>query len=499
MSETMIQFNHVTKEFPGVKALNDVSFSIEKGELHALVGENGAGKSTLLNVLHGVYVPTGGEVVIDRTHVEFHSPIDALKFGISKVHQEINVVPVLSIGQNIVLGAEPRRGPMVDFKKMYREVDDILQKLGCRFQAADPIQGLSVGELQMIAIAKAMYHKAKVISFDEPTASLSDKEIEILFEKIEELKAQGLTIIYVSHKLDEIFHLADRISVLRDGRYVDTFKTTDISREELIRSMVGRDVSNYAQRAKALCATDEALLSVEDLSGDGFQDISFTLHRGEILGISGLVGAKRTEIMRALFGADTKTGGVIRIEGKEVAICSPKQALKAGIGLLSENRKTEGFVRYMTNQQNMTLAALPSFCGTGGIVKVPVIEESFSKYAEKVHLNIRNPYHLTENLSGGNQQKVILAKWLMTNAKIIIFDEPTKGVDVGAKQEIYALMEEFVAQGNAIIMVSSELTEIIGMSDRALVIREGEISACLDRKELSEETLLRYAMPKRSG
>lgn len=497
MSETMIQFDHVTKEFPGVKALNDVSFSIKKGELHALVGENGAGKSTLLNVLHGVYVPTGGRIVIDDTHVEFHTPIDALKFGISKVHQEINVVDVLSVGQNIVLGAEPRKGPLIDFKKMYREVDEILKKLGCQFQAADSIRGLSVGELQMIAIAKAMFHKAKVISFDEPTASLSDKEIEILFEKIEELKAEGLTIIYVSHKLDEIFRLADRISVLRDGQYVDTFKTSDISREELIRSMVGRDVSNYAQRAKDLCATEEVLLSVENLSGEGFQNISFELRKGEILGVSGLVGARRTEIMRALFGADSKTGGVIRIEGGEVSIHSPKQALKAGIGLLSENRKTEGFVKYMSNQQNMTLAALPGFCGAGGVMKRSAMAKSFDEYAEKVRLNIRNPDHLTENLSGGNQQKVILAKWLMTNAKVIIFDEPTKGVDVGAKQEIYALMEEFVAQGNAIIMVSSELTEIIGMSDRALVVREGEISACLEREELDEETLLKYAMPKR--
>ena len=482
MSEIMVQFDHVTKEFPGVKALNDVSFSIKRGELHALVGENGAGKSTLLNVLHGVYVPSGGRIVIDDTHVEFHAPIDALRFGISKVHQEINVVDVLSVGQNIVLGAEPLKGPAIDFRKMYREVDGILEKLGCQFRAADPIRGLSVGELQMIAIAKAVYHKAKVISFDEPTASLSDKEIEILFEKIEELKA-----------------LADRISVLRDGRYVDTFKASDISRDELIRNMVGRDVSNYAQRAKALCATDEVLLSVEGLCGEGFQNISFTLRRGEILGVSGLVGAKRTEIMRALFGADHKTAGTIRFKGEEAVIHSPKQALKIGIGLVSENRKTEGFVKYMSNRQNMTLAALPGFCRAGGVMKRPDIAKSFEEYAQKVRLNITNPDHLTENLSGGNQQKVILAKWLMTNVEVIIFDEPTKGVDVGAKQEIYALMEEFVAQGNAIIMVSSELTEVIGMSDRALVVRDGEISACLNREELREETLLKHAMPERSA
>ena len=499
MSEIMVQFDHVTKEFPGVKALNDVSFSIKRGELHALVGENGAGKSTLLNVLHGVYVPSGGRIVIDDTHVEFHAPIDALRFGISKVHQEINVVDVLSVEQNIVLGAEPLKGPAIDFRKMYREVDDILEKLGCQFRAADPIRGLSVGELQMIAIAKAIYHKAKVISFDEPTASLSDKEIEILFEKIEELKAQGLTIIYVSHKLDEIFRLADRISVLRDGQYVDTFQASDISRDELIRNMVGRDVSNYAQRVKPLCATDEVLLSVEGLCGEGFQNISFTLRRGEILGVSGLVGAKRTEIMRALFGVDRRTAGTIRFKGEEAVIHSPKQALKVGVGLVSENRKTEGFVKYMSNRQNMTLAALPNFCRAGGVMKRLDIAKNFEEYAKKVRLNITNPDHLTENLSGGNQQKVILAKWLMTNVEVIIFDEPTKGVDVGAKQEIYALMEEFVAQGNAIIMVSSELTEVIGMSDRALVVRDGEISACLNREELSEETLLKYAMPERSA
>ncbi len=496
MNEAMIQFDHITKEFPGAKALSDVSFDIKKGELHALVGENGAGKSTLLNILHGVHVPTSGNIIIDKETVRFHAPVDALRFGISKVHQEINVVDVLNVGQNIVLGYEPRKGIAVDFKKMYQEVDKILKRLGCNFRASDPVQGLSVGELQMIAIAKALFHNSKVISFDEPTASLSDKETEALFKTIEELKAAGITIIYVSHKLDEVFRLADRISVLRDGHYISTFCTAEISKKELIRNMVGRDVSNYAIRAKPLCASNEVILSVENLCGNGFRNINFELYRGEILGVSGLVGAKRTEIMRTLFGADPKTDGIIKIEGKEVIIRSPRQALKAGIGLLSENRKTEGYVRYMTNKQNMMLAALPHFCNSMGGLKNAAMNSSFATYAEKVNLNIRDPGYLTENLSGGNQQKVILAKWLVTNARVIIFDEPTKGVDVGAKQEIYALMEDFVAQGNSIIMVSSELTEIIGMSDRAIVVREGEISACLKREELNEEVLLEYAMPR---
>lgn len=450
----------------------------------------------MLNILHGVHTPTSGNIVIDGEAVHFHAPVDALKLGISKVHQEINVVDVLNVGQNIVLGYEPCKGVAIDFKRMYQRVDEVLTRLGCNFRASDPVQGLSVGELQMIAIAKALFHNSKVISFDEPTASLSDKETEILFKTIGELKASGITIIYVSHKLDEVFRLADRISVLRDGHYISTFRTCEITKKELIRNMVGRDVSNYAIRTKPLCATDETILSVENLSGNGFKNINFELYKGEILGVSGLVGAKRTEIMRTLFGADPKASGIIKIDGKEVTIKSPKQALKAGIGLLSENRKTEGYVKYMTNQQNMMLAALPHFSNAIGILKNAAMNSSFSAYAEKVNLNIKNPEYLTENLSGGNQQKVILAKWLVTNARVIIFDEPTKGVDVGAKQEIYALMEDFVAQGNSIIMVSSELTEIIGMSDRALVIRNGEVSACLKREELSEEILLEYAMPR---
>ena len=493
MEDTMIRFEHISKNFPGVRALKDVSFSVRPGEIHALLGENGAGKSTLLNILHGVYTATQGQIWIDNQAVNFTSPVDALNFGIAKVHQEIHMVDCLNVGQNIALGFEKQKRGMLDYKEIYRKTDEILKRLGCKFSSQDSLSGLSVGELQMIAIAKSLYHQAKVISFDEPTASLSNVEIEKLFEVMRSLKEQGITLLFISHKLDEIFEMCDRVSILRDGTYIMTADISDITKEELIQNMVGRDVSSYAVRQKPSCVSKEVVLKADHLCGEGFSYISFELHKGEILGFSGLVGAKRTEVMRAVFGVDKRTGGDIYIKGQKVNPHSPQEALRHGIGLISENRKTEGFVPIMSNAMNMALASLSSFY-KGGRLNQGLITKSFQHFGNQVQLNIMDPDYLTQNLSGGNQQKVILAKWLATDVDILIFDEPTKGVDVGAKAEIYSLMEDFVASGKSIIMISSELPEVIGMSDRIIVLKEGRMSAEVSREEFQEAVLLSHAM-----
>ena len=491
--EIAIQFDHMSKYYPGVKALQDVSFSIRRGEVHALLGENGAGKSTLLNILHGVDSADGGNILIMGKKAQFLNANDALRAGIAKVHQEIHLVDQLTVGQNIALGFEIKKGPAIDFKAMYRKTDAILTSLGCNFGSTDFITNLSVGEMQMIIIAKALYHDTHIISFDEPTASLSSAETDRLFQTIQMLKSKGITMLYVSHKLDEVFMLADRASILRDGKYIRTCDVAETTKAELIKNMVGRDVSNYAVRMQPSFAGEEVVLEVEKLCGKGFSDISFKLHKGEILGFSGLVGAKRTDVVHALFGADQAYSGSIKLFDKQMKIRSTKDGLKSGIGLLSENRKTQGFVPGFNNCDNMALAALPKFC-KGTVVNEGKKKQNFEHYAQQVSLNIRNPEHLTKNLSGGNQQKVILAKWLTSDVKVLIFDEPTKGVDVGTKSEIYRLMEEFISTGRSIILVSSEMQEIIGMCDRAIVMKNGRITATLPKADLNEETILSYAM-----
>lgn len=492
---SMIKFSHITKLFPGNKALDDVNFEIEQGEVHALLGENGAGKSTLLNILHGVYGQYEGEIEVSGKKIHFKDANAAIEFGISKVHQEVSVVSELTVGQNIALGYEVKKlGVLIDYAAMYRKTDEILQKLGCGFQSTDIVSTLSVGEMQMILIAKALFHKARVISFDEPTAALTDREVDRLFAVIAELKAAGITILYVTHRLNEVFKIADRASILRDGNYICTRKIADITREELIQNMVGRDVSAFAVRVKPLCASSEVVLDVNGLTVNGvFENVSFQLHKGEILSFAGLVGAKRTDVVRTIFGADKKSSGTITIRGKAANLRSPQEALQNGIALIPENRKLEGFVNVFTNAQNVALAATKRFM-RGPFVNHAAVSANCMKYAREINLSPKDPDYMTNSLSGGNQQKVIIAKWLTTESDILIFDEPTKGIDVGAKAEIYRLMEELLAAGKSIIMVSSELPEVIGLSDRVLVMREGRLIKELSRDELSEEKILHYAM-----
>ena len=491
-----IEFKNITKIFSGQTALSDVSFSVNRGEIHAILGENGAGKSTLLNILHGLFPATSGKVFIDSEETTFLNAQDALNFGIAKVHQEINVIPEMTVAENIMLGSEPLQGVFLNRRMMNSTTQDLLDALGCNFKAEDKIGTLSTGKKQMVQIAKALHLKAKVISFDEPTSSLSNAEVETLFKIIAQLKSDGITMLYISHKLDEIFRICDRATILRDGKFVCTLDVKTTSSENLVQNMVGRDVSMFAQRLRPACFNkDKIALKVENLSGvSGVKNISFELYQGEILGFFGLVGAMRTETMRAIFGADKSLGGKIFINGKLLhEHRSPNMCVLEGIGLVSENRKEEGFVGILNNADNVALANLKQF-QKGMFVNVEMKNKNLVKVGKRVGLTPNDPEFLTASLSGGNAQKVILAKWLSTNVDVLILDEPTKGIDIGAKAEIYKLMEDLVAEGKSIIMVSSELTEVMGMSDRLIIMHEGKITGELNYSEYAEEKILTYAV-----
>ncbi|MGN8648133.1 sugar ABC transporter ATP-binding protein [Gracilibacillus sp. HCP3S3_G5_1] len=495
-NEPIIQFQNITKAFPGVKALEEVSFEIKKGEIHALLGENGAGKSTLLNILHGVYTEYDGSIRLNGDIAQFKNANDAIEQGISKVHQEVSIIPEITVGQNIVLGYEPKKGFLIDYKKLHQKANKILSRLNCSFKSEDMANTLSTGEMQMVAIAKALYHNAEVISFDEPTASLSTKETKALFNIINELKNNGMTIIYVSHRLEEIFEICDRASILRDGNFIDSFSVSDVTKEELIKRMVGRDVSSFAIRnKKGLVKEDaETVLEVENLTlANVFEDISFHLKKGEILGFAGLVGSKRTDVLRTVFGAEKKTSGTIKLSGKEVNITLPEKAVQLGIGLIPENRKTQGFVKYFDNANNIGLSKLEKFTKFG-LLQHNKKTKNCEHYVNEINLRPVDPHYMTVHLSGGNQQKVVISKWLSSDAEILILDEPTKGVDVGAKAEIYRVLEELLEKGKSIIIISSELPEVLGLSDRIIVMREGKKVKELENNQLTEEDILQYAM-----
>lgn len=492
--EKYIAFEHITKVFPGQRALDDVTFSIGRGEIHAVIGENGAGKSTLLNILHGVFPASSGNILIDGQPVKFLNTTEAINYGIAKVHQEISSIPEMTVAENLLLGKEPTHLGLVNHKAMNRRAQDILDKLHCDFASTDKMGALSTGQKQMVAISKALQLNAKVISFDEPTSSLSDAEVHILFEIIRGLKRNGITILYISHKMDEIFDLCDRATVLRDGKYIDTLTIATTTRETLIHSMVGRDVSLFAKRTRpSRCVPDQVVLKVDHLSGGAFSDASFELHKGELLGFFGLVGAGRTEVMRALYGADKRSDGTVTLSGKPLVCRTPTAAVKAGVALISENRKEEGIVPNLNNMDNIALPCLRKF-QSGPFINAKAKSTNARSMGAKVGLTPNDPEFMTVSLSGGNAQKVILARWMSTDAEIMIFDEPTKGIDIGAKAEIYKLMEDILESGKSIIMVSSELTEIMGMSDRILVMREGKIVADLDRAQFAEDTILNYAV-----
>jgi ribose transport system ATP-binding protein len=492
-ADPVLEMRGIVKIYPGVTALDGVDFSVLPGEVHALVGENGAGKSTLMKILAGADTKDAGTVSIDGTEVHVTSPQEAMRLGVSIIYQEFNLVPYMNAAENIFLGREPAGAVpgVIDFRRMYADAQRIVDELGVPLDVRAPIDHLSVAQQQMVEIAKATSRKSRIIAMDEPSATLTEHELENLFALIRRLKGEGVSIIYISHRLEEIFQIADRVTVLRDGRLVATKAVDETDREDIIRMMVGRELKEKIPKTAA--EQGDVALEVKGLSRAGsLSNISFQVRRGEILGLAGLVGAGRTEVARAIFGADPFDSGTIYLDGKQVRIRSPRDAIKLGIGLVTEDRKALGLVLGMAVRENVSLANLGSLSRLGFVSRRRERDVA-TRYVEDLMIKTPSIEQAVQNLSGGNQQKVVLAKWLFTQSKVLIFDEPTRGIDVGAKTEIYQLMNKLAQNGAAIIMISSELPEVLGMSDRILVMHEGEIAGELSREEATQERIMHLA------
>lgn len=486
----VIETEHLTKSFYGVTVLHDINFRIRQGEVHAIVGENGAGKSTLIKVLTGIYQKDGGSIKVDGKEVEVQNAKDGRNLSISCIHQELCLVDDLTIAQNIYLGLEfSRHKFFLNDRRIRDESQKLLDEMGLHLRANEKVRGLTVAQKQMVEICRALVLNANVIIMDEPSASLTDREVKALFIQIERLKRQNKAVIYISHRLEEVMEIADRVSVLRDGHLIETRPTTDITRAEMVRMMVGREISNlYGAEQKQRSASDEIVLEVRHLTNRNLKDISFFLKRGEILGVAGLVGAGRTEMARAIFGIDKLEKGEIYVEGKQVSIRNPREAMKYKIALVPEDRKRQGLILTKSVAYNLTLTVLKKFIH--GIFRKREKEEEFIReYAGKLSIKMTGVDQICNTLSGGNQQKVVVSKWLATGADIIIFDEPTRGIDVGAKAEIYTLMYTLAAQGKSIIMISSEMPEVINVSDRIAVMCEGKLEAVLEKSDWKENEL----------
>ena len=493
MGEVILEMRNIDKSFPGVHALNDVSFDVRRGEVHALMGENGAGKSTLMKVLTGIYTKDSGTILFEGKEVEFHNAREAQEAGIVIVHQELNMMGHLTVAQNIFVGREFKKGIMIDDKKMNEEARKLFKRLNIDIDPTETMSRLTVGKQQMCEIAKAISHDAKVIVFDEPSSALTEAEISELFKIIRDLRSQNIGIVYISHRMDEIKVITDRVTVMRDGSYVGTLITKDSTKDDIVNMMVGRVLYEEPKYHSMVPPDAPVVLKVEHLNaGRLVQDVSFELRKGEILGFSGLMGAGRTETARAIFGADPKESGDIYINGKLVQIHSPQDAVKNGIGYLSEDRKRYGVVVQKTVSENTTMASLERYIRSFFIDK-KAEKETAEDYVGQLSIKTPSVDQLVVNLSGGNQQKVVLAKWLVRNCDILIFDEPTRGIDVGAKSEIYKLMNELAQQGKSIIMISSEMTEILRMSDRILVMCEGKKTGEIAIEDATQEAIMNLA------
>ncbi|MGI6069224.1 MAG: sugar ABC transporter ATP-binding protein [Blautia sp.] len=490
MSSAYLELQHITKLYPGVKALDDVSVEFKKGEVHALVGENGAGKSTLIKILAGAALPNAGTILVDGKTYDKMTPKLAKELGIEVIYQEFNLMPTLSVAENIFCGSFIGNGVTIQMKKMEDKARELLNSMNINISPKTLVKDLSVAYMQIVEIAKAISKNAEILVMDEPTAPLTNTEVEILFHVVGELKKKGVTVIYISHRLNEIFQIADRITVLRDGKKIATHQVGEVSRRKLIYEMVGREVTETFPARNV--PIGETMLELRHVTGNGVRDISFEVHKGEILGLAGLVGAGRTETVRMLFGADSKESGEFVLEGADISPKSPKEAVEQGILLIPEDRKRQGVILNLPIYMNITLPILPK------ISRFTVINKKKEKALveqKRQSLQIKTPtiMQLAGHLSGGNQQKVVLAKWLACQGKVLIFDEPTRGIDVGAKQEIYHLMNALCEEGMAIIMISSEMDEVIGMSDRIVVLSEGVQTAIIEKEHFSQETILHHA------
>ena len=493
MGDVILTMKGIDKSFPGVHALKEVNLELKKGEVHALMGENGAGKSTLMKVLTGIYAKDKGTITFEGKQVEFKNPKEAQTAGIVIVHQELNMMNHLTVAQNIFIGRESMNGKIINDRRMNEEASKLFKLLNIDIDPKETMGRLTVGRQQMCEIAKAISTDAKVIVFDEPTAALTDAEINELFKIIEDLRKKNIGIIYISHRMDEIKRITDRVTVMRDGEYVGTIVTEESTKDDIINMRVGRVVYEEPKSHSNVPKNAPVVLKVEHLNaGKMVRDVSFELHKGEILGFSGLMGAGRTETARALFGADKKDSGDIYINGKKVTINSPQDAVKAGIGYLSEDRKRYGVNVEKTVAENTTMASLEHFTN-GLFIDKRKEKEVTQKYVNALKTKTPSIEQKVRNLSGGNQQKVVIAKWLTRDCDILIFDEPTRGIDVGAKSEIYSLMNDLVKQGKSIIMISSELTEVLRMSDRIVVMCEGRKTGELSIEEATQENIMHAA------
>ncbi|PTQ85409.1 ribose ABC transporter ATP-binding protein [Trichococcus patagoniensis] len=487
-----VVMNGITKSFGTNYVLRGVDFTIKAGEVHALMGENGAGKSTLMNILTGLHKPDAGEILIDGNQKQFDSPKEAEKFGLSFIHQEMNTWPEMTVVENLFLGNEIKNAiGWLDNNKMRALADETFRELGVTLDLDEEVKNLSVGQQQMIEIAKSLLSDGEVIIMDEPTAALTEREIEVLFRIIQNLKEKNVAIIYISHRMEEIFKISDRITVMRDGVSVDTKRTADTTNDEVVRKMVGRDLADYYPAKTSTIGA--VVFEAKQLSSERkFQDVSFQVKAGEIVGFSGLMGAGRTEIMRSIFGIDPLDGGEIFLEDKKITISDPNDAIRQGIGFLTENRKEEGLILDYSISENISLPSIDGF-RKNGLIDTQAEKDFVELLMERLQVKAEGCEDIVSGLSGGNQQKVVLAKWIGIGSKVLILDEPTRGVDVGAKREIYQLMNELADRGVAIIMVSSDLPEVLGVSDRIVVVHEGKISGELQRGEATEEKIMKLA------
>jgi ribose transport system ATP-binding protein len=487
-----LKLEHIYKAFPGVQAVQDVSLEVYGGEILALVGENGAGKSTLMNIVNGVVALDSGRIVLDGQAVQIPSPRRALELGITMIHQELALIPELTVGQNISLGREPRRfGGWINWQQVYRQAQQELDRLGIQVSARARVADLSIAERQLVEIAKALSYQARLIVLDEPTSSLTSRETETLFRLVRTLRQEGVALIYISHRLEEVFELADRIAVMRDGQLVAEGKVTEFTPNRLVHLMVGRELNEFFPKSQT--QQGEPILKVVDLqAGKEVRGVSFELRRGEIVGLAGLVGSGRTNVARVLFGVERLKQGAIWFEGKPVHIRSPRDAIRLGIGLVPEDRKAQGLFLKQSVRYNIGTALLERLSRLS-FLNFRAINQIVRNLVERLRVRTPSLNQQVRNLSGGNQQKVVISRWLALNPKVLILDEPTRGVDVGAKAEIHALMNELAAQGMAILMISSELPEVLGVSDRILVMREGRVVAELTRAEATQDRIMQAA------
>lgn len=489
----LLEIQDIRKGFPGVLALDNISFKLRAGTVHALMGENGAGKSTLMKIIAGIYIPDRGEIRLNGRKVSLKSPIDALNQGIAMIHQELNLMPYMTVAENVWITREPKnRFGFVDHGELNRRTVELFEKLSIQIDPAAEVQNLSVANRQMVEIAKAVSYNSDVLIMDEPTSALTEKEVSHLFAIIRRLRAQGKGIIYITHKMDELFEIADEFSVFRDGKHIATCASSDVTRDDIIRMMVGREITQMFP--KTIVPIGDVVLSIKNLCLDGaFSNVSFDIHAGEIVGMAGLVGSGRSNVAEAIFGVTPATSGTIAIDGKPLTVDSPARAQSVGMAFLTEDRKETGCFLSLNIQENMESAVLNQRYVSKGFVQNKALSRDCVAMAKRLRVKTPGMDEIIQNLSGGNQQKVLVGRWLLTQPRILILDEPTRGIDVGAKAEIHRLVSELAGQGVAILMISSEMPEVLGMSDRIIVMHEGHVTGILDRKDADQVSIMELA------